>query len=48
MKTFQSWNPKTKRYVKFDMKGGRPRVVDVKQQNPAQPFKGVPIKKKKP
>ena len=44
----QAWNPKTKRWVKYDFSlpsGFIP--LDVKQRNPTIPFKGVPIHKKK-
>ena len=43
---FQSYNPKTKAYVKFKkMKSGKTTIVNVKQTNPMKPFKGVKIKK---
>lgn len=46
MKTYQTYNKKTKAYVKIKkMKNGKTKIVNVKQKNPKKPFSGVPVKK---
>ena len=38
----QSFNNRIKAWVKFDFKPGKGlKVLDVKQRNPLEPFKGV-------
>ena len=44
----QSWNKRNKAYVKYEMKGDKIKILDVKQREPSKPFKGVRITKKKP
>ena len=42
MEVFQSFNPRTKAWVKYEkMKNGRTKIVNVKQKNPGTPFAGV-------
>jgi len=43
----QSYNPKTKAYVKYKVEGNKSKILDVKQSNPSIPFKNIPITKKK-
>jgi len=47
MPVYQSWNPKTKRWVKYHFTKQGWEVMDVKQRNPSKPFKNIPIKRKK-
>lgn len=52
MKVFQSYNKRIKSYVKGKIvekkDGGKYfKVLDVKEKEPKQPFKGVPIKTKR-
>jgi len=42
----QVYNKRANAYVKMKkMPSGRMKIVNVKQQSPKKPFKGVPIKK---
>lgn len=42
MPTFQTYNKKTKAWVKYKkLKNGKSKIVNVKQVRPATPFKGV-------
>ena len=41
---FQSFNPRTDAWVKYKVEGGRSKILNVKQKDPAKPFKGVKIK----
>jgi len=41
----QAFNKKTNSWVKYKNCGGKSTIMDVKQKNPAVPFKGVPRKK---
>ena len=39
---FQSFNPRTGRWIKFKkMANGKTTIMDVKQRLPKKPFKGV-------
>jgi len=40
----QAFNPKTKRWVKYHFVDGKPRIIQVKKQNPCEPFRNVPVK----
>jgi hypothetical protein len=43
MKTYQSYNKKTKAWVKYNKYAdGKCKITDVKQKEPQKPFKGVP------
>lgn len=42
----QSYNSKTKAYVKYEIGKQGFKVLDVKQRNPRKPFKNVPVKKR--
>jgi len=45
LKKFQTYNPKTKRFVKIKkMENGKTKIVDVKTSKIKIPFKGVKIK----
>jgi len=47
MKIFQTKNKRINAYVKYQKTpSGKVRIINVKQQEPEKPFKGVPIKKK--
>jgi len=39
--TYQSFNKKTKAWVKYDLYNGKSLITDVKQRNPGKPFKGI-------
>jgi len=42
MEVFQSFNPKTKAWVKYQKaKDGKTKILNVKQKNPGTPFVGV-------
>lgn len=42
MEMYQTFNKKTKAWVKYQKSsGGRCKIVNVKQQNPTKPFKGI-------
>jgi len=43
----QAFNKRTRAWVKYEKYGKRTKIVNVKQKNPAVPFKGVKIRKKK-
>lgn len=46
MGIFQSFNPKTKAWVKYKVVTGKgTKILDVKQQNPRVKFKGVTVRK---
>jgi len=47
MPTYQTYNPRIKAYVKYKKIGNRSRILDVKQKDPAKPFKGIPMSGKK-
>lgn len=41
MVNYQSWNPKTKCWIKYKLKDKKFIPLDVKQRNPRKPFKNV-------
>lgn len=44
METLQSYNPRTKRWVKYKKYAdGRTKITQVKKTNPQREFKGVKI-----
>lgn len=46
MPVMQSWNARTKRWVKFEFtKKNGFKVLDVKEKDPTKPFKGIKINK---
>lgn len=47
MPIMQSYNKKIKAYVKFKKTSKGTKIMNVKQQDPGKPFKGIPIKKRK-
>ena len=48
MPIFQSFNPRTKAWVKYKQITGKgSRILDVKESKPTVKFKGVPVRKKK-
>ena len=47
MTNYQTWNPRTKRWVKYKIKDKQFIPLDVKQRQPNIPFKNVRMKKRK-
>ena len=48
MPVYQSFNKRIKAWVKYELiKGKGIKILDVKQQMPNKPFKGVPKRSKK-
>ena len=47
MVNYQSWNPKTKRWVKYKIKDKAFIPLDVKQRDKTVPFKNVKIRRRK-
>jgi hypothetical protein len=46
MRVYQSYNKRSKRYVKVTEKSGY-KTYDNKQKEKDKPFKGIPIKKRR-
>jgi len=46
-KKFQSWNPRSKSWVKYEFGRFGFKPVDVKQRQPSVKFKGVPVRGKR-
>lgn len=47
MPLFQAYNPKINAWVKYHFTNDGFKVVDVKQREPKEPFKGTKIKSKR-
>ena len=41
MAVLQKFNKRTNAWVKFKIVGGKSRIINVKERNPAVPFKGI-------
>lgn len=41
MPIYQSYNKRTKAWVKYKLYGKKSKILNVKQKNPTKPFKGV-------
>jgi hypothetical protein len=46
MSIMQAYNPRTKKYIKYEIKKNSPQKI-VNQTADGKPFKGVPFKNKK-
>jgi len=42
MPKYQAFNKKINAWVKYEIYGNKPKILNVKQKEPTKPFKGVP------
>jgi hypothetical protein len=44
---YQAYNKRNKAWVKYELYGGKSKILNVKERDPKKPFKGVPKRRKK-